>query len=61
MYLNLEKGARGKISYISNRYSKANNKYLVSYASKQESKHAIYLEANNLNNLIFSQQVDSNG
>ena len=35
------------VSYISNRYSQANNKYLKSCISKQESKH-IYLEANNL-------------
>ena len=35
-------------SYISNRYSKPNNKYLKSYDPKQESKHIIYLDANNL-------------
>ena len=38
---------KGGVSYISNRYSKANNKYLKSYDPKQESKH-IYLDANNL-------------
>ena len=43
-----EKGIRGGISYISNRYNKANNKYLKSYDSKEESKHIIYLDANNL-------------
>ena len=42
-----KKGVRGEVSYISNRYSKANNKYLKSYDPKQESKH-IYLDANNL-------------
>ena len=42
------KGTRGGISYISNRYSKANNKYLKSYDPKQESKHIIYLDTINL-------------
>ena len=48
MYIILEKGTRGGISYISNRYKKVNNKYLKSYDPKQESKHIIYLDANNL-------------
>ena len=43
-----EKDARGGVSYISNRYSKAKNKYLKSYDPKQKSKHIIYLDANNL-------------
>ena len=34
--------------YIICRCSKAKNKYLISYDSKQESKHIIYLDANNL-------------
>ena len=41
MYIFFEKGTRGGISYISNRCSKANNKYLKSYDSKGESKHII--------------------
>ena len=48
MYIFLEKGMRGGVFYISNRYSKANNKYLKSYDPKQESKFIIYLHANNL-------------
>ena len=41
MYIFFEKGMRGVVSHISNRYSKAINKYLKSYDSKQESKHYI--------------------
>ena len=48
MYIFFEKGTRDGVSYISNNYSKANNKYLKSYDPKQESKHIIYLDANNL-------------
>ena len=48
MYIFFEKGTRGGVSYISNIYSKASNKYLKSYILKQESKHVIYLDGNNL-------------
>ena len=48
MYIFFEKGTGGGMSYISNRYSKANNKYLKSHDPKQELKHITYLEANNL-------------
>ena len=41
IYIFFEKGTRGGISYISNRYNKANNKYLKSYDPKEESKHII--------------------
>ena len=43
-----KKGMRGRFSYISKRYSKAKNKYLKSYELKQEWKHIIYLNANDL-------------
>ena len=42
MYIFFEKDTRGGILYISNRYSKADNKYLKSYDPKQESKYIIY-------------------
>ena len=58
MYLFFEKGLRGGASYTSKRYRKSNNKYLnylcifiyvISICDpKQESKHIIYLGANNL-------------
>ena len=64
MHIFFEIGTRGGISYISNRYSKANNKCLRSYGSKQESKYILYWDR-----IIFMvmqclnlfQQVDSNG
>ena len=34
MYIFFEKGMRGDVFYISNRYSKANHKYLKSYGPK---------------------------
>ena len=55
MYIFLEKGREVEILYISNRYSKANNKYLKSYDLKQKSKHIIYLDANNLYGYAMSK------
>ena len=46
MYVFFERGLRGGFSYISNRYSKASNRYLIFYDPKQESKHIIKLGAN---------------
>ena len=39
MYIFFEKSLRDWVSYIFNRYSKANNKYLKSSDPKQNSKH----------------------
>ena len=51
---------RGGASYISKRYSKANNKYLKSYDAKQEYKH-IYLDANSLHCYEMSKLLPENG
>ena len=59
MYIIL--GMRVGVSYISNRYSKANNKYLKSYDPKQESKHIMYLEANNLYGDAMSKFLPTSG
>ena len=55
MYVFFEKDTRDGISYISNRFSKAKNKYLKTYNPKQESKHIIYLDANNLYGYAISK------
>ena len=61
MYIFFEKGTRDGISYISNRYSKANNKYFKSYDPKQESKHIIYLDANNVYGYAMSKFLPTSG
>ena len=59
MYILFEKGMSWGVSCISNRYSKANNKYLKSYDPKQESKHIIYLDANNLYGYAMSKFISN--
>ena len=49
MLLMFEKGIRGGISIISNRYGEANNKYMgKSFNKNKLSKYLMYLDANNL-------------
>ena len=49
MLLMVEKGIRGGVSIISNRYGKANNKYMgKSFIDKLLSIYIAYLDANNL-------------
>ena len=61
MYLLFQKGIRGGVCYISKRYGKARNKYLKSYDPKQESKHFINLDANNLYGYAMSKFLPTGG
>ena len=46
---------------ISNRYSKVNNNYFKSYGPKQESKHIIYVDANNIYGYEMSKFFPTSG
>ena len=49
MLLMVEKGIRGGVSMISNRYGKVNNKYMgKSFKDTEPYKYITYLDANNL-------------
>ena len=57
MHLFIEKGMRRSISYIAERFSKANSIYIKSYDVNKPSKFIMYLDANNLNGWAMSQYL----
>ena len=61
MFQFIEKGICGGISYIANRYGKANNKYMKDYNKDKPSKYIMYLNANNLNGGAMSQYLPTGG
>ena len=55
MFQFIEKGMRGGVFYIANRYGKANNNYMKEYDEKAPSKYIMYLDASNLYGWAMSQ------
>ena len=57
MFQFIKKGVRAGVSYIANRYGKANNKYMKKYNEKVPSKYIMYFDANNLYSWAMSHYL----
>ena len=61
MFQFIEIGTPGGVSYIANRYGKANNQYMKEYHEKVPSKYIMYSDANNLYEWTLSQYLPAGG
>ena len=57
----IEKGTRGGISYIANRFGETNNKYMKECNKEKPSKYIMYLDAKNLYGYARSQYLPTGG
>ena len=61
MYLFFKNGIKSGVSYISKRYSKANNKYLKPHNPKRQLKDIIYIVVNDLYGNAMSKFLPISG
>ena len=58
----IEKGIKGGVSTISNRYGKSNNRYMnIKYDASKPTKYITYLDANNLYGWAMSKSLPTHG
>ena len=57
----IERGIRGGVSYICERYAKANNKYISDYNPSKPSTYITYLDANNMYGWAMSEDLPTGG
>jgi hypothetical protein len=61
MFLFIEKGLRGGVSMVSQRYAKANNPRIEGYIPEKPTTHLMYYDANNLYGWGMSQPLARGG